>query len=769
MANGKFSQPRPDREEERQIEKAFRQLTGQEAPEDPFHQVPAASQTDATMVLPELPEMPAAPAASPEDFDIVFDEAALAEELPLSPEPEPSDAGNRKAPSWLEQALLFFETNRKFALIGLCAAALVLIVSFMGIFFLTTSDPYDNTILNNVIIADINVGGMTKEEAVAALQNATSHTYSALDMVVNLAGKEIRLKPADTGVSLDVKAAVKAAYDYGRTGTKAEQEQAYLNSLTGKHIIGLLPYLELKESYIRGVLAEYGENTDSTLTQASYGLDGGLPDVTVTGFDPDKTPLPALVITMGTPGIRFDADAVYDQILDAYSLHQFLVTVEGLDTATEPDAVDLAAIYNEYYIAPANATIDLRNYKVTPGTYGCGFDMAEAQKTLAHADYGETVRIPLAYIAPAVLNEDMFFQDVLASYETSYKDRGSIQTNLILACEAINGTVLNPGETFSFNTIVGKRTSEKGYKWADDQIGIEPDRILGGGISQVTSALYYCTLVADLNVISRTNHSLIPGFSDYGLDAAIGWDSPDFKFSNSLGLPIRIEASAEGGTVKITILGTDEADYFVAMDYEIAGTRAFQTEYEDYKHDNKEGYQDGDIIREGVPGYFIKTYRMKYDDKTGELISRDYVNTTQYLAVSKIVARVEEPETTEPTVEETKPTEKPTKPTEKPTKPTEAPTEKPTEKPTEAPTEKPTEKPTEAPTEKPTEKPTEAPTEQPTEPPTEAPTEPLAEKPSEKATEPAAESPAETAVSDPEPTVTEAPAETTEAATAPEA
>lgn len=714
MANGKFSQPRPNREEERQIERAFRQVTGQETPADPFAQIPAAAD-DATAVIPQIPDIPEAPVdpvpvpTAEDAFDLIFEEGVPAEDIP---QPVPEAPAGGKALSWLNQVLEFCESNRKIALVGLCAAALVLIVSFMGVFFLTTSDPYDKTILNNVIIADVNVGGMTREEAVTAVQNATSHTYSSLDMVVDLAGKELRLSPADTGVSLDVKAAVKAAYDYGRTGTKAEQEQAYLNSLNGSHIIGLLPYLELNESYIRGLLEEYDRNTDSTLTQASYGLEGGLPDLDEKDFDPEIAPSHTLVILMGTPGISFDADAVYDQILDAYSLHRFLVTVEGLDTATEPDPVDLDAIYKEFYIAPKNATIDLKNYKVTPGTYGFGFDMAQAQKLVATAAYGEEVRIPMTYIAPAVLNEEMFFQDVLAQYETSYKDRGSIQTNLILACEAISGTVLNPGETFSFNDVVGKRTSEKGYKWADDQIGIEVERILGGGISQVSSALYYCTLVADLNVVSRTNHSLIPGFSDYGLDAAVGWDSPDFKFSNSLGLPIRIEASAEGGKVKVSILGTDETDYYVAMDYEIDGTRAFQTEYRDYKPDNEEVYKDGDVVREGVAGYFIKTYRMKYDDHTNELISRDYVNTTQYLSVSRIIARVEEPEETTEATEAIEDIEKPLKPTEAPT---ETPTEKPTEKPTEAPTEKPTEAPTEKPTEKPTEAPTEAPTEKPTE------------------------------------------------------
>lgn len=685
MSNGKFSQPRPHREEEREIEQAFRQVTGQTAPPQP-------------------------PTPDPEPldsagFDLVFDEEALAEEHPIvnKPEPQAPESFADKASLFLNRAVDFCSENRKIVLVALCALALVLIIGFMSIFFLSTTDPYGKTILNNVLIADVNVGGMTKDEAISAVKQATSHTYPVLDMVVDLAGNQLRLSPADTGVSLDVKAAVNAAYDYGRTGTKAEQEKAYQDSLTGSHIIGLLPYLELNNDYIRSVLEEYEKNTGSTLTQASYGLDGGIPDVTAKDFDPANTPARTLVILMGTPGISFDADAVYDQILDAYSLHDFMVTVEGLDTTSEPDPVDLKAIYEEFYVEPVNASMNLQNYTVIPGTYGYGFDMEQAQKKVDAADYGEEVRIPMEFIEPTVLNADMFFQDVLAEYETTYKDRGNLQTNLMLACEAINGKVLNPGESFSFNNTVGQRTSAKGYKYADDQIGTEKNRILGGGISQVSSALYYCALVADLDVTNRTAHSYVPGYSDYGLDAAVGWATPDLKFTNSLGLPIRIDAKAIDGKVKITLMGTDEQDYFVAMDYEISGTKAFQTEYRDFKIDNEEGYKDGEVIQEGAVGYVIKTYRLKYDDKTGELISRDFVNTTQYSSQPKIVARVEAPEET--------------------TEPTEAPTEKPTEAPTEAPTEKPTEKPTEAPTEAPTEKPTEAPTEQPTEAPTEAPRE----------------------------------------------
>ena len=104
---------------------------------------------------------------------------------------------------------------------------------------------------------------------ITVLKQATGNTYSKLDMVIDLSGTEIRLSPAKTKAALDVKAAVEAAYEYGRTGTKAQQEQAYQNALTEEHIIAVLPYLQLDTNYIRNELNAYAEDTGSTLTQTS--------------------------------------------------------------------------------------------------------------------------------------------------------------------------------------------------------------------------------------------------------------------------------------------------------------------------------------------------------------------------------------------------------------------------------------------------------------------------------------------------------------------
>lgn len=599
----KYFAPRSRREEDREIEEAFRQVTGQKA-------APQASQPEE------------------EALDLFLG----------TEEDEPSEDSFAEESSGLfSKVLAFCSKNKKVVLVATCAVALVLIVGFIAIFFAGASDPYDGKILNNVYIADINVGGMTKKEAISAVEQTISQSYAKEYMVIDVAGTTLRLSPANAGATLDVTAVVNDAYDYGRTGTQAEQESAYQNTLTGSYIIGLLPYLELDEYYIRGVLNTYADDAGSALTQASYGLEGEQPKLDMEGFDPDA-PCQTLVITMGTPGIYFDADAVYDQILDAYSLRQFQITVEDVDSVAEPDPVDLEAIYAEFYIAPVNATLDMQNLETIPGSYGYGFDLEAAQKLIDNAEYGEEIRIPMEYIEPETLGEVEFFQDVLGECQTPYTSITNRDTNLLLACQALNGLVLNPGDTFSFNETVGQPTTEKGYKFTTDYSGNTVMDVLGGGISQVSSTLYYCTLLSDLETVSRTNHNFYVSYIDYGMDADVSWGSTDFQFKNSTNYPIKIEADASGGYVKIKIWGTDQRDYYIKMEYDITSTEVPVTKYMQYEYGS--AYQDGETIQNGITGYSVKTYKAKYDKQTNSLISRDFEANSQYKSLDKLVARV---------------------------------------------------------------------------------------------------------------------------------
>lgn len=703
MSDGKFSQPRPHRDEERQIEESFRQLTEDQhrrhkkvytveddirktvqeisnqevsVPDEPmrrpFEKSAKLEETVQVSSIPEYyrepahrqppvqPQRPVAP-KSPyktqvDDFDILLEEPVEEEIPPFYPEEEPDFIDK------LMKLGAAFKKHQTPVILGLCGAALLLIVVFVSIFFAGSKAPEYEGIYPNVYIADIAVGGMSKAEAVSALKTATSGTYPSLDMVIDLSGTEIRLSPRNTKAALDVKAAVEAAYAYGRTGSAAQQEQAYQKALKEDHVIAALPYLQLDVDYIRRELNAYAEDTGSTLTQTSYGLEGNEPNLSASQVNPNA-PAQTLVITMGTPGIGFDANEVYEKVLDAYSLHQFLVTVKNVQSVTEPDPIDLDKIYEEFYIEPVNASINLQTFEPVDGIYGYGFDLEKARELVAKAQPGEVLRIPMEYIPPEILDNQAFFQDTLGSYQTRGSGNEDRNKNLSLACGAIHGTVLNPGESMSFATHINRVS---GFRLAPEDIGMEP--VPQGGVSQVASTLYYAALMSDLNITFRSNHTYMPSFIEYGLDA-----TSDLQILNTTGYPIRIDATYSGGYAKVDIFGTEERNYYLMLESSISTSTAPQTVFETYAYDNPEGYVDGDVIEEGRNGYLVKSYKVKYDRRTSSELSRDFIASSQYPVVDRVIAQVAAPPVTETPPEIIFPTDPPYVP------PVELPTEPPQE------------------------------------------------------------------------------------------
>lgn len=158
------------------------------------------------------------------------------------------------------------------------------------------------------------------------------------------------------------------------------------------------------------------------------------------------------------------------------------------------------------------------------------------------------------------------FSDVLGSkttyYNASVKGR---TTNIRLAAEAINGTVLQPGETFSLNGIVGKRTAAKGYQNAIIFQNGKQVEGLGGGVCQVSSTVYGAVLYADLKVTERSCHQFQVSYTPVSQDAAVYYGSQDFKFVNNTDHPIKIAASSGSGSLTVTIYGTKTSDKKVTL------------------------------------------------------------------------------------------------------------------------------------------------------------------------------------------------------------
>lgn len=545
--------------------------------------------------------------------------------------------------------------NRMIAIISICSAVLVLLIGLIiGMIIYSGQNKDDGKILNNVFAGGVNLGGMTVEDAKNALHLATDNTFAKKDMVVKLPDTSFTLSPASTGAKLDVDAVVEAAYNYGRTGSEAEQKKARQNATTTVYTIALLPYLNLDLQYINNTIQDFCSSYSSTMTQPSATLMGDRP-----AFDPEYPELSVshqtLVITMGTPDYVLDAGDLYDEVLDAYSLNELTVNYKA-PAATEPEVPNAEKLFAEHCIAPADATIDDVTFEVTVEVYGYGFDIDAVQNKIDAAEYGDVIEIPLSFIMPDItakmLTEDLF-QDLLAEYTCTYSgNHDGWKTNVRLSSEKLNGFVLKAGEDFSFNQVIGRLTAEKGYKKAPGyRSGVETE-ILGAGISQTASALYYCVLLSDFDNIKRTNNGYAVDYAPLGLDASINWGSEDLCFRNNTDAPIRIVAVAEGGSVTVRIFGTENKQYDVKLRTETVAQYDPEITYQVMDKNNVMGYEDGHVLTSGITGYDIEVYKDKFHKQTGDLISSELVDTSKYSKRDQKVVYIEsdKPAVPDPTV-----------------------------------------------------------------------------------------------------------------------
>lgn len=141
--------------------------------------------------------------------------------------------------------------------------------------------------------------------------------------------------------------------------------------------------------------------------------------------------------------------------------------------------------------------------------------------------------------------EPGYYQETIGSYEAiSQSDDDERAENLRLAAEAINGYVIEPGATFSFNEVVGDTTAERGYKEAPVLYSSGLGSSDGGGICQVSTALYIAAVKADLEIVERHPHSVPSDYAPIGLDATIVYGSRDLRIKNNTDFPITIYANA---------------------------------------------------------------------------------------------------------------------------------------------------------------------------------------------------------------------------------
>lgn len=420
----------------------------------------------------------------------------------------------------------------------------------------------DPTVWGDVTVNGVPIGGLTREEASLAVHAQYGDEYQKAALKVELAGKEYQV---DVFPALGFKAseAVSKAYDPGHRLWILRGFDWLATELKGDQVYNVYPYVKDTDA-IDAAIEKSGILEYNSTVEPKWAVRDD-----------------SLVIRKGKEGAAIDSEQLKQNILTALNEHNYSDVITCPATLTPPKEANIQKIYERIRADASNATLDPeKDYEIVPSVKGINFDVAKAQAIYDSTAYGEKAIIPLDVTMPEITTEDMnekLFRDVLASYNTYGGGTSARVSNIYRAVESCNGTILLPGETFSYNQALGERTIERGYEAAAAYSSDSVIQEVGGGICQVSSTIFAATLYTELGITERQNHSMPVSYVPMGMDATVSWGTIDFKFTNTYKYPVKLNVYFDGYTVTAEIIGTKENDNIIDVNLESTGEYSANT------------------------------------------------------------------------------------------------------------------------------------------------------------------------------------------------
>lgn len=429
----------------------------------------------------------------------------------------------------------------------------ILLAIVIGAFIATvimfyTNQQNSNVIQSGVRIKGINVSGLTKEEAKELVNKELSYQMNDhIELTYKNYNYYVEIEQIDAKFNID--ASVEYAFNIAKTGKFLPDLWQYISVLLTN--IDIEPVLTYDDEELQSYLETIEANLPDQLEQYGYYVE-----------DDD------LIITNGVNGVGIEYDSLKKLIIDAIQDISYSRSYIKIPTYVKyPDPIDVDAIHDDIYTEVEDAHFTTEpTYAVFADVEGVDFDVDKMKSMIEENPDQEEYSIKLDYTEPNVTVNDLgqeAFPDLLASFSTKYVTSNTDRTtNLRLAAGKINGKVVMPGEIFSYNKVVGKRTIAAGYKEAAIYQDGGVTSGLGGGICQISTTLYNAVIQANMEIEERRNHMFVPSYADAGKDATVVWGSTDFKFKNRRDYPIKIEATVGGGIVTINIYGLKTDDEY---------------------------------------------------------------------------------------------------------------------------------------------------------------------------------------------------------------
>ena len=499
------------------------------------------------------------------------------------------------------------------------AVIIIAIIIFVSIIF-SLLNMGNNKIYKNISIQGIDVSKKEKTEAEEIINKAYEEkkekgiTLKHNDLELNISYEQLSLSP-------NFEKALSTAYGIGRTG----------NIFTNNYVILFTNFIK------RNIELDYNIN-DEKIEKCINDIENKLPDLKIEGsysIEGDE-----LVISKGKQGVVVKKEELKNLIIENIkNLKEQNNLIEIPVEEKNPEEIDIEKIAEEIKKDPKDAYVneETQELHVEEDGIALGISIEEAKEILKEnkEEYILPLNITQASTKVIDLGEDAF-KDLLATYTTNY-DASNINrdNNIVLAASKINGTIINPGEEFSYNKVVGKRTIENGYKEAKAYAGGKVVLDVGGGICQLSSTLYNTVLLANLEVTDRHNHYFKTSYVPEGRDATVSWGSLDFKFKNNRKYPIKIETKVGDGVAIVNIYGIkQDDDYTVQIESKVTSIIESKTEYrQDYTLQ-----KDTEVTtQKGEDGCTSETYKTLL--KNGIIISKTLISTDTYNALPTIISR----------------------------------------------------------------------------------------------------------------------------------
>ncbi len=502
--------------------------------------------------------------------------------------------------------------------------AAVITFSLM-VFFIAAQLTYtiieSDVIYRGVEINGNDIANMSKGEAKLHLGEIYGSRQLSGSLTVNIEDYSKSTTYNELGVFYDIDRYVEEAYSTARKGSLARR---LYDSLVTAHYGKTI---EMKPIFNKQKLLEFIEEIYE--------------DTLIMCCNPYTTIADTYVkLNSGYDGRSIERDSLYSTLEPIILIHKD-ASIEIPVLKEQRTSLDVEDIYKRIIKEPVNATTKVENNIVIiiPPKEGKTIDkdkLIQAVNELAEENVEK--RIPVKFIKPDITAEEvreLIFKDNLSSvstqFETSTENGRNRSINIELGVSKINGIILEPGEIFSFNEIVGPRDETNGYQTANVYMNGEVIDGIGGGICQVSSTLYNAVIYAGLEVVERKNHMFTVSYVPPGRDATVAYGEIDFKFRNSTDWPIRLDCNIKNSdkiTDEITfdIIGTNSGpNKIIRFETDIRETTNYKTVYiED--PELPEGYTE--IKHSGHNGLIVDTY-MCAENANGEK-DRKLLHTSIY-------------------------------------------------------------------------------------------------------------------------------------------